>query len=101
MIITEEKVRHVANLAKLEFPEGELTGFTKKFSDIIDMVELLDEVNVDNVAFTSNVFDDFNVWREDVAVNGMDRVNFLENAPASEDGFLKVPDILDEGNAES
>ncbi len=53
--ITEEQVKHVALLSKLEFSENEVKSFTDTFGKIIDMVEMLDEVDGEGVPFTMNV----------------------------------------------
>jgi aspartyl-tRNA(Asn)/glutamyl-tRNA(Gln) amidotransferase subunit C len=99
MAISEKQVKHVANLAKLEFPEAELHGFTETLGKIINMVEQLEEVDTTGVPFTSNVVETINVMREDVAKKGMDRDELLKNVPESEAGFIKVPAILDDGEA--
>lgn len=73
--ITEEQVKHVALLSKLEFSENEVKSFTDTFGKIIDMVEMLDEVDGEGVPFTMNVADNLNFMREDVAEKGLDREN--------------------------
>lgn len=99
MSISEEQVKHVAKLAKLSFPEEELSGFTEQLSKIIDMVEELSEVDTEGVAFTSNVVDTVNVMREDKAAPGWSRDELMKNVPESEDGFIKVPAIIENGEA--
>ena len=37
--------------------------------------------------------------REDVAQPGFDREELLRNVPESENGFIKVPAIIDNGEA--
>ena len=66
---------------------------------IIDMVELLEEVDTTGVPFTSNVNESINVMREDVATPGMDRKELMRNVPESENGYIKVPAIMDNGEA--
>ncbi|MDR1473361.1 MAG: Asp-tRNA(Asn)/Glu-tRNA(Gln) amidotransferase subunit GatC [Lactobacillales bacterium] len=99
MTINEEQIKHVANLAKLEFLPEELHQFSKTFGNIIDMVEQLNEIDATGVPFTSHVVDAINVLREDVAFPGMDREELMKNVPKEEKGFIKVPAILDEGEA--
>jgi len=99
MTISEEQIKHVANLAKLEFLPEELHQFSKTFGDIINMVEQLNEVDATGIPFTSHVVDATNVLRKDVALPGMDREKLMKNVPEEEDGFIKVPAILDEGEA--
>ncbi|MHC5247805.1 Asp-tRNA(Asn)/Glu-tRNA(Gln) amidotransferase subunit GatC [Enterococcus sp. LJL90] len=99
MAISEEQVQHVAKLAKLSFNQEELQGFTEQLGKIIDMVELLEEVDTTGIPFTSNVAEAINVMREDVAAPGWNRDELMRNVPESEDGFIKVPAIIDNGEA--
>lgn len=99
MAISEEEVKHVAKLAKLSFEQEELHNFTDQLSKIIDMVELLGEIDTTGVPITTNVVDAINVMREDVSVPGTDRAELMKNVPQSEDGYIKVPAIMDNGEA--
>lgn len=99
MAISEDQVKHVARLAKLAFPDADLHQFTNQMSNIIDLFQELAEVDTTGVAVTSNVTDNVNVMRKDVAIPGMDRAELLRNAPESENGFIKVPAIIDNGEA--
>jgi len=90
---------HVAKLAKLSFSESELHEFTNQLGKIIEMFETLEEVDTEGVPFTSNVVNTINVLREDVAVEGWNREELLRNVPESEDGFIKVLAIIDNGEA--
>lgn len=99
MAISEEQVKHVANLAKLSFSQEELHGFTDQLGKIIDMFELLGEVDTEGVPFTSNVTEAVNVMREDAAIDGWDREELLRNVPESEEGYIKVPAIIENGEA--
>ncbi len=99
MAINEEQVKHVAKLAKLSFSDDELAGFTDQLGKIIDMVEQLEAVDTEGVPFTSNVSASINVMREDVAAPGWSRDELMKNVPESEDGFIKVPAIIDNGEA--
>ena len=63
------------------------------------MVELLEEVDTTGVPFTSNVNESIKVMREDVATPGMDRKELMRNVPESENGYIKVPAIMDNGEA--
>lgn len=99
MAISKEQVTHVAKLSKLSFPQEEVEEFTNQLGKIIDMVEQLGEVDTEGVPFTSNVNQAINVMREDVAQPGWDRDELMRNVPESEDGFIKVPAIIDNGEA--
>lgn len=97
MKITQEEVTHVANLSKLAFSSEETAEFATTLSKIVDMVELLNEVDTTGVPFTSNVAQNINYMREYQSVAGWDRMELFKNVPEQEDGFIKVPAIIDEG----
>lgn len=99
MSISKEEVKHVAHLAKLSFPEEHLEAFTEQLDKIIGMVEMLEEVDTEGVAVTSNATELINVMREDIAVPGTPREELMKNVPESQDGFIKVPAIMDNGEA--
>lgn len=97
MKISEEEVRHVAELSKLSFSEAETSEFATTLSKIVDMVELLNEVDTDGVPVTTTMADRKTVMREDVAVAGDDRNELFKNVPQSENYYIKVPAILEDG----
>lgn len=97
MKISEEEVRHVAELSKLSFSEAETSEFATTLSKIVDMVELLNEVDTDGVPATTTMADRKTVMREDVAVAGDDRDELFKNVPQSENYYIKVPAILEDG----
>ena len=66
-------------------------------SKIVDMVELLNEVDTDGVPVTTTMADRKTVMREDVAVAGDDRDELFKNVPQSENYYIKVPAILEDG----
>jgi aspartyl-tRNA(Asn)/glutamyl-tRNA(Gln) amidotransferase subunit C len=99
MAINEEQVKHVAKLSKLSFADDKLADFTETLGKIIDMVELLEEVDTEGVPQMVNALDQVNVMREDIAIPGTDRDELMKNVPTSEDGFIKVPAIIENGEA--
>ncbi|WP_099489735.1 Asp-tRNA(Asn)/Glu-tRNA(Gln) amidotransferase subunit GatC, partial [Pseudomonas sp. 2822-15] len=92
---SKDDVKHVANLARLEFTEEEMDKFTQQLDDIIKYAELLNELDTTNVQPTSHVLDVKNVVREDEVRPSLDREDTLKNAPDHEDGQVKVPSVLE------
>ncbi len=97
MKISEEEVRHVANLSKLSFSDEETAEFATTLSKIVDMVELLNEVDTEGVAITTTMADRKTVMREDNAVAGDNRDDLFKNVPQHENYYIKVPAILEDG----
>jgi aspartyl-tRNA(Asn)/glutamyl-tRNA(Gln) amidotransferase subunit C len=94
--ISEDQVKHVAELAKLKIADDQLPYFTTQLDQIIGLFETLSEVDTDGVEPTSSVTDQINVMRDDVAEDWHQRQALLDNAPDTADGYIRVPTIIDE-----
>lgn len=99
MAITEEDVKHVAKLAKLEISDKGIAQFTKQMDAIMDMVEQLDELDTENIPVTVHGLRTYNVMREDKAIPGTDRALLFKNVKTEKDGLIKVPAIMENGEA--
>ncbi|MCF6165316.1 MAG: Asp-tRNA(Asn)/Glu-tRNA(Gln) amidotransferase subunit GatC [Furfurilactobacillus sp.] len=94
--ISRAEVEHVAELAKLSLTDEQASKFTSQLDEIITMIDGLNEVNTDDVKPTTNMADATAILREDVAVNAHQKDALINEAPETEDGFIKVPAIIDE-----
>ncbi|WP_419954596.1 Asp-tRNA(Asn)/Glu-tRNA(Gln) amidotransferase subunit GatC [Neobacillus niacini] len=94
--ISNEQVRHVANLARLAITEDETERFTKQLDAIITFAEQLNELDTTNVEPTYHVLDMKNVFREDIKEKGLPIEEVLKNAPEHQEGQIKVPAIIGE-----
>ncbi|MTI66814.1 MAG: Asp-tRNA(Asn)/Glu-tRNA(Gln) amidotransferase subunit GatC [Firmicutes bacterium] len=95
MSISKEDVKHVARLARLDFDKEDIEDFTKKFASVVDYVEKLSEVDTEGVEPTYHVHPIKNVMREDKVCKSLDRKESLRNAPDKENGYFKIPRVLD------
>ncbi|MBQ5152359.1 Asp-tRNA(Asn)/Glu-tRNA(Gln) amidotransferase subunit GatC [Macrococcoides caseolyticum] len=95
--ITNEQVKHVAHLARLEITEEEATKFSAQLEAILNFADQLEEVDTEGVEPTFHVLDLQNVLREDVAETSLTQEETLKNAAHTEDGQFKVPSILGGG----
>lgn len=95
--VTNEQVKHVAHLARLEITEEEASKFSSQLEAILNFADQLEEVDTENVEPTFHVLDLQNVLREDVAEKSLTQEEILKNARSTEAGQFKVPSILDGG----
>ncbi|MFB6249686.1 MAG: Asp-tRNA(Asn)/Glu-tRNA(Gln) amidotransferase subunit GatC [Salinibacter sp.] len=95
MALSREDVRHVAELARLDFSDDEEARMAEEMSQILEYVEKLDELDTSGVPPMSHVLDVTNVYREDDIESRIDREQALEPAPASEQGYFLVPRVVD------
>lgn len=93
--ITPEEVKHVANLARLEFNEEEIDQFTHQLGRILDYIGKLNELDTTDVPPTSHVLPIHNVSKEDAVKPSYDRVLVFATAPETEEGHFDVPKVID------
>lgn len=93
--LSPEDVLKLARLARLQLSEEEIESFRDEISAILAYVEQLQQVNLDGVEPTSQVTGLTNVTRDDSEVAyGSTPEELLKNAPATENGLIKVKRML-------
>lgn len=93
--LTRDDVLKLARLARLELSEDEIVRFQDEITSILQYVEKLQSVDLSGIEPTYQVSGLTNVMREDVVKNyGTTPEELLKNAPATEDGHIKVKRIL-------
>ncbi len=96
MKLKKSEIEHIANLARLELSDEELSLYGEQLSGILDYIDQLQEVDTTGVEPTAQVTGLENVLREDV-VNVWDKkeqADALAQAPSLEDGQIKVKRVL-------
>jgi len=94
--LAREDVLKLARLARLHLSDAEVEQFTGEIGAILQYVEQLQSVNLDGVKPTYQVTGLKNVMRKDeVKDYGVTPEELLKNAPATENGHIKVKRILE------
>lgn len=93
MSISREDVVHVAHLARLEIPEGEIDRVREELGAILDAVGKVSELDLEGVEPTSHPLDVVNVFDEDEPRPSLPREDALKNAPDPSDGAFRVPAV--------
>lgn len=94
--ITEDDVRHVAKLARLDVTDDEVALFAGQLEAVLEHAQDVEALDVGGVPPTAHPLPLRNVFRADVPRPGVDRDEVLAMAPAAEDGRFRVPRILGE-----
>lgn len=94
MSVTKQQVDHIAKLARLEFEESEKDQLTNELSAVLDYVEQLQSVDTEGVEPLSHPSDISNRLRTDKVAESLSQEAALQNAPAKEKGFFKVPKVI-------
>lgn len=95
MELTVKEIEHVANLARLNLSQNEKEKMVKDIPAIIDFANKLNKVNTDGIQPTAHILNISNVFRKDEVRPSFDREDILRNAPESEEGCIKVPQIVE------
>ncbi len=93
MAITREDVLHVAGLARLEIPEGEMDAVREQLGAILEAVGKVAELDLADVEPTSHPLDLVNSWAEDEPRPSLSQKDALLNAPDPSDGSFRVPAV--------
>jgi aspartyl-tRNA(Asn)/glutamyl-tRNA(Gln) amidotransferase subunit C len=91
--ITTEDVLHVARLARVEIPEGEVERVREQLGAILAAVGKVGELDLSGVEPTSHPLDVVNAWADDEPHASLRREDVLANAPDPVDGAFRVPAV--------
>lgn len=94
MAITIEQVEHIARLARLEFSDAEKETLSVELSQILQYMEKLNELDTEGVEPLSHPTELVNIMRPDERKPSFTSEEALNNAPAKQDGFFKVPKVI-------
>lgn len=93
--LNRDDVLKLARLARLHLNNDEVDRFQKEIGAILGYVEQLQKVDLDKLESTSQVTGLKNVMRPDENRDyGATPEDLLKNAPATEEGQIKVQRIL-------
>jgi aspartyl-tRNA(Asn)/glutamyl-tRNA(Gln) amidotransferase subunit C len=96
-MITLEQTAHLAHLARLELTPAEIAELSGQLGAILDYMAQLQNLDLTDVPPTAHAVNTANVLRPDQPVPSTLTEKLLEIAPAPEDHFFQVPQILREG----
>ncbi len=92
--ISEAEVLHVADLARLELTEPEMTRMTEQMNNILSYVETLGRLDTTDIEPTTHAIQVTNVFRSDEIKDSLDRKRGLSNAPRTDGVSFIVPKVI-------
>ncbi len=94
--IGKEQVKYLSELSRLGLNDAEVEQFTPELEEIMKLVEQLQKAPTQDVLPTNQVTGLSDIWREDeVKPSPITQAELLKNAPATEDGYIKVNRVLE------
>jgi len=93
-MITKEEVLKVAKLARLEFSDSEIAGFTAELATILDYVDQLGTADISGVEPTCFLAPSHDPLRDDVEAPSLPAERLLSNGPSVKKGHFAVPKVI-------
>jgi aspartyl-tRNA(Asn)/glutamyl-tRNA(Gln) amidotransferase subunit C len=96
--LTEEQVRHVADLANLSLSDAEVRKFQADLDEILGHMERLNEIDTEGVQPMTQVLyeaGDTATLRADLVRAPLGTEAALANAPQPGAGYFKVPKVIE------
>lgn len=95
MEVERDIILHLAELSNFSVSEKEVESLKKDLGEILKYISQLEEVDVENVEPTYQVFEMENVWREDeILEQEALREDLLALTKEQKDNQIKVPKVL-------
>ena len=96
-MLTDDEIKHIEKLAKIRLGSDAREKLKGQLSDIIEFVRTLQKVDTSGFEAAAREKRFTPVLREDRAGDELEREKILEQAPDGENGFFKVPPVIDKG----
>ena len=96
MKISAEEIKKIALLSRLNVEDKDIESVGKQLNDILAYMDLLNQVDVTDVPPMAHAVTMRNVMRDDVPQPSLSNEKALQNAPEPENGYFKVPKVIQE-----
>lgn len=94
MKISHEEIQKIALLSRLAIKEDQMDAVGTQLNDILSYMDLISQVDVEGVQPTAHAVTMQNVMRDDVVHESFTNEQALLNAPEPENGYFKVPKVI-------
>ncbi|KKS94904.1 MAG: Aspartyl/glutamyl-tRNA(Asn/Gln) amidotransferase subunit C [Candidatus Collierbacteria bacterium GW2011_GWB1_44_6] len=101
--VSTEEVKKIAKLASLKLPDNEIELFSQQFTETVDVINQLNEIDTSTVPETYQVTGLSNITREDEVDENrvLPQEVALREAKLIHEGFFVVPRVIDTDETES
>jgi aspartyl-tRNA(Asn)/glutamyl-tRNA(Gln) amidotransferase subunit C len=91
-MLDSNQIKKIAKLAKIKIDEDQIGLYQTQINEILDFVEVLKEVDIENVDFSS--FPTTNRMREDKVTPSLENSVATNNSEKTLNGGFLVPSVL-------
>ncbi|MFR7873510.1 Asp-tRNA(Asn)/Glu-tRNA(Gln) amidotransferase subunit GatC [Peptoniphilus grossensis] len=93
--MNKEDIKHIADIAQIDFSEEELDKFAPSFDENIELVNKIKEIDTEGVEKVFQVNGTENNIREDKTGESLSQEEALENAATKKYGYFKLIKFVD------
>ncbi|MDU5099305.1 MAG: Asp-tRNA(Asn)/Glu-tRNA(Gln) amidotransferase subunit GatC [Peptoniphilus grossensis] len=93
--MNKEDIRHIADIAQIDFSDEELDKFAPSFDENIELVNKIKEIDTEGVEKVFQVNGTENNIREDKTGESLSQEEALENAATKKYGYFKLIKFVD------
>lgn len=98
MKIDNNLILKLENLSRLKLSEDERVSMISNLSDMLKLVEKLEELPTDNVEPLIYINGETNIWRNDESETLISAEMAVKNAPEAQENFFSVPRVINLNN---
>lgn len=95
MALDNSDVEKIAHLARLEINQSDIDEVTGRISNILAMIDQMQNVDTDKVSPMAHPFDATQRLRPDQVTESNQRDELQKIAPATQDGLFLVPKVIE------
>ncbi len=95
MSLEKQDIEKIAHLARLSVLTEDTEDYVKNLSDILGLVEQMNQVDTHNITPMAHPLDASQRLRPDVVSEANQREHFQKIAPRVENGLYLVPKVID------
>lgn len=94
-MISEEKVKHIADLAKLNVTEEEMGKYQQQLTDILTEIDKILKVDITNEEIMISPSNNRNCYSDDVIESHISKSDALKNAKRVKGDYIIVPKVIE------
>jgi aspartyl-tRNA(Asn)/glutamyl-tRNA(Gln) amidotransferase subunit C len=95
MALSQETLKYVADLSRIELAPQELEKLSQQLQTILGFIDQLSQADISGIEPTSHILQLNNVLREDSPKASLPIEKTLANAPQKKDSFFVVPKVIE------
>jgi aspartyl-tRNA(Asn)/glutamyl-tRNA(Gln) amidotransferase subunit C len=95
MSLTEDQIRRIARLARIEVPDDQADAVLERLNRVLGMIDQLQAVDTAGIEPMSHALEVVQPLRADAVTEGDQRALMQAGAPAVEAGLYLVPKVIE------